>query len=381
MAFKEYLMIPGPTPVPEKILAAMARQMIGHRGPVFKQIYKDCEEGIKWAHQTANDIMFITGSGTAGMEASVANMFSAGDKVLVANIGNFGSRFVKICKAYGLDVKDYKLERGKPADPAEIDRVLSSEKGFKGLLFQQNETSTAVINDSQAIAKVAQKHGVLTIVDAISGLLTVPLETDNWGLDIVISGSQKAYMIPPGLAFVSVSERAWKQYETSKCPKHYWDFGILRKEAKENGATYTTPPLTLFFALAEGLKMLKAEGFENILKRHETNMKAVRAGVRATSGLKLFVLDDKIASRAVTAIMPPEGMDGEKVRSEIRKFGVEVAPGQGELKGKIFRIGHLGYIDKLDIVGVFAALELTLKSLGAKVELGAGVTAAMKEFA
>lgn len=380
MAFKDYLMIPGPTPVPERILAAMARQMIGHRGPVFKGIFKECEEGIKWAHETTGDIMFIAGSGTAGMEASVANMFSPGDKVIVANIGNFGSRFVKICKAYGLNVIDNKVERGKPADPGEIDKLLSENKDTKGLLFQQNETSTAIINDCEMIAKVANKHGVLTVVDAISGLLTAPLRTDAWGLDVVISGSQKAYMIPPGLAFVSVSQRAWKHYEASKCPKHYWDFGILKKEAVENGATYTTPPLTLFYALVESLKMLKAEGFENILKRHETNMKAVRAGVRAI-GLNLFVENDACASRAVTAIIPPEGIDAEKVRSEIRAFGVEVAPGQSELKGKIFRIGHLGYIDKLDIVGVFAALEITLKRLGVKIELGKGVTAAMREFA
>lgn len=380
MAFKDYLMIPGPTPVPEKVLAAMARQMIGHRGPVFKAIFKECAEGIKWAHQTASDVLFVTGSGTAGMEASVANMFSAGDKVVVANTGNFGARFVKICKAYGLNVIDYKVERGKPADPARIDGLLTENKDAKGLLFQQNETSTAILNDCEAIAKVAKKHDVLTIVDAISGLLTAPLKSDEWGLDVVISGSQKAFMIPPGLAFVSVSEKAWKQHESSKCPKHYWDFGILRKEATENSATYTTPPLTLFFALVEGLKMLKAEGFDNILKRHELNMKAVRSGVRAL-GLKLFVDDDSCASHAVTAIMPPEGIDGEKVRSEIRKLGVEVAPGQGELKGKIFRIGHLGYIDKLDIIGVFAALELTLKGLGAKIELGKGVAAAMKEFA
>jgi aspartate aminotransferase-like enzyme len=380
MAFKEYLMIPGPTPVPERILAAMARQMIGHRGPVFKEIFKECEEGIRWAHRTAGDVMFIAGSGTAGMEASVANMFSAGDKVVVANIGGFGSRFVKICKAYNLEVIDYKVERGKAADPTEIDNILTREKGVKGLLFQQNETSTAVLNDCEAITKVAAKHGVLTVVDAISGLLTAPLEQDKWGLDVVISGSQKAFMIPPGLAFVTLSDKAWKYQDASKLPKHYWDFAILRKEAKENSATYTTPPLTLFYALVEGLKMLKAEGFENVFKRHDTNMKAVRAGVRAIN-LGLFVPDDKYASRAVTAIIPPEGIDGEKVRSEIRKFGVEVAPGQNELKGKIFRIGHLGYIDKLDIVGVFAALELTLKGLGAKVELGRGVAAVEKEFA
>ncbi len=377
MAFKEYLMIPGPTPVPGDVLSAMSKQMVGHRGPVFAKIYKEAEEGIKWAHQTSNDLLFVTGSGTAGMEASVANMFSAGDKVLVANIGNFGDRFVKICKAYSLDVIDLKFERGKAADPAKVDKALSENKGVKGLLFQQNETSTAVLNDIESIAKVAGKHDVLTIVDAISGLLTAPLETDKWGLDVVISGSQKAFMVPPGLAFVSVSSKAWKYCESSKLPKHYWDFGTL-KNYSGKGQTYTTPPETLFFALVESFKILKKEGLQNIFKRHEVNMKAMRAGVRALG--RGLLAEDSCASRAVTAIIPPDGIDGEQVRSEIRKYGVEVAPGQGDLKGKIFRIGHLGYIDKLDIVAVFGALEMTLKDLGAKIEPGRGVAAVLKEL-
>jgi aspartate aminotransferase-like enzyme len=377
MAFKEYLMIPGPTPVPGNVLTAMGKQMVGHRGPVFAKIYKEVEEGIKWAHQTSNDLVFVTGSGTAGMEASVANMFSPGEKVLVVNVGNFGDRFVKICKAYGLDVIDLKFERGKAADPVKVDKALSENQDVKGLLVQQNETSTAVLNNIEAIAKVAKKHGVLIIVDAISGLLTAPLETDKWGLDVVLSGSQKAFMVPPGLAFVSISQNAWKHYENAKLPRHYWDFGTLKKYS-EKGQTYTTPPETLFFALVESIKMLKAEGLEAILKRHEQNTKAMRAGVRAL-GLGLLA-DDKAASRAVTAIIPPKGVDGEKVRSEIRKYGVEVAPGQGDLKGKIFRIGHLGYIDKLDIVSVFGSLEMTLKDLGAKIELGKGVAAVLKEY-
>ncbi len=379
MAFKEYLMIPGPTPLPEEIMAAMARQMVGHRGPVFSKIFKEVEEGVKWAHQTKNDVLFVTGSGTAGMEASIANMLSQGDKVIVANIGNFGDRFVKICKAYSLNVVDLKFERGKPADPKEVDKALSENKDTKALLFQQNETSTATINDVEALAKVAQKHNVLTIVDAISGLLTIPLPSDEWDLDVVISGSQKAFMVPPGLAMVSVSPRAWKAYESSKLPKHYFDFGALKKFA-EKGQTYTTPPETLFFAMEAGLKILRKEGFENILARHEKNMRAVRAATRAC-GMKLFVEDEKYASRAVTAIFPPSGIDAEKIRSEMRaRFGVELAPGQGDLKGKLFRIGHLGYVDKLDIIAAFSGIELLLKEFGSKVELGKGVTAAIKEL-
>jgi len=377
MAFKQYLMIPGPTPVPGEVLSAMGKQMIGHRGPGFAKIYKEVEEGVKWAHQTSNDLFFVTGSGTAAMEASVANMFSPGDKVLVANTGNFGDRFVKICKAYGLDVIDLKFERGKAADAKEVDKALSENKGVKGLLCQHNETSTAVLNDVEALAKVAKKHDVLIIVDAISGLLTAPLETDKWGLDVVLSGSQKAFMVPPGLACVSISKKAWEYHKESKLPKHYWDFSILKKFS-EKGQTYSTPPETIFFAMAESIKMLKADGIEVILERHEKNMRAMRAGARAI-GLGLLA-DDSCASRAVTAMIPPAGIDGEKVRSEIRQFGVEVAPGQGDLKGKLFRIGHLGYIDRLDIISVFGALEMTLKKLGAKMELGKGVSAALKEL-
>ena len=370
-------MIPGPTPVPGDVLSAMGKQMIGHRGPVFAKMYKEIEESLKWAHQTTNDVLYVTGSGTAGMEASVANMFSGGDKVVVANIGNFGDRFVKICKAYGLDVVDQRFERGKAADPKVIDKVLSENKDAKGLLMQHNETSTAVLNDVEALMKVAKKHDVLTIVDAISGLLTAPLYADKWGIDVLISGSQKAFMVPPGLAFVSLSPKAWEYREKSNLPKHYWDFTILKKHG-EKGQTYTTPPETLFFALTESFKKIKEEGLEGIFARHEQNTRAMRAGVRAL-GLGLLA-EDSCASRAVTAIIPPEGIDGEKVRSEIRKYGVEVAPGQGDLKGKIFRIGHLGYIDRLDIVAVFGALEMTLKDLGAKIELGKGVAAALKEL-
>ena len=380
MAFKEYLMIPGPTPLPEKVMASMAKQMVGHRGPNFAKIYKEVEEGVKWAHQTKNDVLFVTGSGTAGMEASVVNMLSPGDKVVIVNIGNFGDRFVKICKAYGLNVVDLKIERGKSADPNEVDKALSENKDAKALLVQQNETSTAVINDIEAIAKVAKKHDILIIVDAISGLLTIPLKTDDWGLDVVISGSQKAFMVPPGLAMVSLSKKAWKAYESSKLPKHYFDFGTLKKFS-EKGQTYTTPPETIFFAMQAGIAILKQEGFENILARHEKNMRAVRAAA-VGCGMTLFVKDEKAASRAVTAIFPPEGIDAEKIRSEMRsRFGVELAPGQGEFKGKLFRIGHLGYVDKLDIIAAFSGIELLLKEFGSKVELGKGVTAAIKELA
>lgn len=374
---KYNLMIPGPTPVPTRILAAMNHDMIGHRGPLFSAVMKEVMEDLKWAYETKNDIFVYPCSGTGGMETAVVNTLSPGDKVIVLNIGNFGSRFAKICKAYGADVNDVKFERGKAADPAVLEAEL--KKGpVKAVLFQQNETSTGVLNNVETLAKVVRENQgeALIIVDAVSGMMAAPLKTDEWELDVVVSGSQKAFMVPPGIAAVSISARAWKAYEVSKCPKHYWDWALMKEEAPK-GHTYTTPPESLIFGMREGLRMLKEEGRENVFARHKFNRDLCRAAARGL-GLKLLA-DDAHASPAVTAIFPPEGIDGEEVRKLMRDdFNVEVAPGQSELKGKIFRIGHLGYVDSLDIIGAFAALEVLFKRLGAKINFGAGVLAAME---
>ena len=374
---KYNLMIPGPTPIPTRILAAMNHDMIGHRGPLFSAVMKEVMEGLKWVYETKNDIFVYPCSGTGGMETAVVNTLSPGDKVIVLNIGNFGARFVKICKAFGLEVNDVKFERGKPADPKVLENEL--KKGpVKAVLFQQNETSTGVLNDVETLAKRVRQHQgeAIIIVDAISGLMAAPLKTDEWDLDVVIAGSQKAFMVPPGLAAVSISARAWKAYEQSKCPKHYWDFGLMRQEAPK-GHTYTTPAESLIFGLAEGLKMLKEEGRDNVFNRHKHNRDLVRTACKAL-GLKLLA-DDACASPAVTAIFPPEGIDGEEVRSLMRdEFNIEVAPGQSELKGKIFRIGHFGYVEALDIIGAIAALEVLFKRMKAKVEFGAGIKAALE---
>ena len=374
---KYNLMIPGPTPIPTRVLSAMNHDMIGHRGPLFSAVMKDVMEDLRWAYETKNTIFIYPSSGTGGMEAAVVNTLSPGDKVIVLNIGNFGSRFAKICTAYGVIVNDVKFERGKPADPEVLLKELKKEP-VKAVLFQQNETSTGVINDVKTLAKVVRENqpDALIIVDAVSGMMAAPLKTDEWDLDVVVSGSQKAFMVPPGVAAVSISERAFKAYEISKCSKHYWDFGLMKAEAPK-GHTYTTPPESLIFGMREGLKMLKEEGRENVFARHKANRDLCRAAAKGL-GLKLLA-DDSCASPAVTAICSPDGIDGEEMRKYMREdFNVEVAPGQSELKSKIFRIGHLGYVESLDIIGAFAALEVLLKRMGAKTNFGAGVKAAME---
>lgn len=374
---KYSLMIPGPTPIPTRVLSAMTHDMIGHRGPLFSTVMKEVMEDLRWAYETKNDIFIYPSSGTGGMEVAAVNVLSPGDKVIVLNIGNFGSRWAKICKAYGAEVNDVKFERGQAADPKVLEAEL--KKGpVKAVFMQHNETSTGVLNDVEALAKTVRKvqPDALIMVDAVSGMMAAPLKTDEWDLDVVVSGSQKAFMVPPGVSAVSISPRAWKAHESSTCPKHYWDWALMKKEAPK-GHTYTTPPESLIFGMREGLKMLKEEGRENIFARHRFNRDLLRAAAKAL-GLKLLA-DDSHASPAVTAIFPPDGVDGEAVRAAMRDdFNVEVAPGQGELQGKIFRIGHLGYLDSLDLVGAWAAVEVLFKRLGAKINFGAGVKAMME---
>ncbi|MFA5098017.1 MAG: alanine--glyoxylate aminotransferase family protein [Candidatus Margulisiibacteriota bacterium] len=379
MAFKEYLLIPGPTPVPNRVLAAMGKQMINHRGPSFSSIIKEIVEGVKWAYQTKNDVITLTTSGTGGMESAIVNFLSPGDKVLSLNIGAFGNRFAKIARAYGADVDEVKFERGKAVDLKTVEEKLAQDKDkkIKAVLVQQNETSTGVLNDIGSIAKVVKKHGALIIVDAVSGLLTAPLKTDEWELDVVVSGSQKAFMVPPGLAFVAVSKKAWAAHENAKMPRFYFDFKAAMKFA-EIGETPWTPAVSVIYGMQEAIRMLREEGLENIFARHEKMSKAVRAGVKAL-GLKLLA-GDSVASKAVTAVFPPEGMDADALRKKIReKYGVVLAGGQEDLKGKVFRIGHLGYIDKMELLAAMAALEIELVELGSKIEQGAGV-AAMEEI-
>ncbi len=347
MIKKQYLMIPGPTMVPERILRAMVREMINHRGPEFAKILTDVTEGVKKCFKTKNDLFIIPSSGSGGMEAAAVNVLSEGDDVLVLNIGAFGSRWTKILKAFRANVDEIKFERGKAADIETVEKKLKSKK-YKAVFFQQNETSTGVLNDVKSLAEVIKKYDVLIVVDAVSGLLTADLRTDEWGLDVVVAASQKAFMLPPGLSFVSFSKKAWQYYEKSKLPRFYWDFKSM-KDWADKGQNPFTPPVSLYYGLEESLKIIEEEGLENVFERHKKLRDITREGLKNLN-LKLLA-SDKAASCAVTAVFPPENVAADELRKKIReKYGVILAGGQEELKGKIFRVGHLGYCSETDIM-------------------------------
>lgn len=374
---KFMLMIPGPTPVPESVLLAQAKHLIGHRSGEFSQIMAEVTENLKWLHQTQNDVLLLTASGTGAMEAGIINVLSAGDRVLAGNNGKFGERWVKVCEAFGIQVEAIEAEWGKPLDPEAFRAALEAdtEKTIKAVIVTHSETSTGVLNDLQTIARHVKAHGeALMIVDAVTSLGACSVPIDEWGLDVVASGSQKGYMIPPGLGFVAMSDRAWAAYEKSTLPKFYFDLGPYRKNAAKNTTPFT-PPVSLFYALQVALQIMKAEGLETIFARHERLKRATRAAMKALN-LPLFAADE-FASPAVTAVMP-QGVDAEKIRSTLRKqFDIAMAGGQDHLKGKIFRMGHLGFVGDRDVLTAIAALEATLAQLGAEgVTPGAGLAAA-----
>ncbi|HEY9887112.1 MAG TPA: alanine--glyoxylate aminotransferase family protein [Candidatus Obscuribacterales bacterium] len=374
---KFMLMIPGPTPVPESVLLAQAKHLIGHRSGEFSQIMAEVTAGLKWLHQTQNDVLMLTASGTGAMEAGIINVLSTGDRVLVGNNGKFGERWVEVCRAFGLQVDVIEAEWGKPLNPDDFKAALDAdtEKTIKAVLITHSETSTGVLNDLQTIAAHAKAHGeALILVDAVTSLGACSVPVDEWGLDVVASGSQKGYMIPPGLGFVSMSDRAWQAYETSNIPKFYLDLGPYRKNAAKNTTPFT-PPVSLFFALQVALKMMQAEGLENIFARHAKLQRATRAAMKALN-LPLFAADE-VASPAVTAVMP-QAVEAEQIRAVMRReFDIALAGGQDHLKGKIFRVGHLGFVSDRDILTAVAALEATLAKLGVNgFTPGAGLVAA-----
>jgi aspartate aminotransferase-like enzyme len=338
-------------------------------------------EGLKWVHQTQNDVLILAASGTGAMEAGIINFLSPGDRVLVGNNGKFGDRWAKVSAAYGLDVQQVTAEWGKPLDPEQFRNLLEADtnKDIKAVVITHSETSTGVMNDLQTINRYVKAHGALIIVDAVTSLGAAHVPVDEWGLDVVASGSQKGYMIPPGLAFVSVSEKAWEAYKTAKLPRFYLDLGKYRKDAAQNTTPFT-PPINLFFALQAALRMMQAEGLENILARHQRHMQATRAAIRAL-GMPLFA-PDHAASVAITAVAPV-GVDAEQVRSIMKKqFDIALAGGQDHLKGQIFRIGHLGFVCDRDILSAIGALEATLQQLGYdSVTPGVGITAAAQILA
>lgn len=375
------LMIPGPTPVPEQVLLALAKHPIGHRSGEFTKVIADVTQSLKWLHQTQSDVLMLTASGTGAMEAGIINFLSPGDRVLVGSNGKFGERWAQVCKAYSLNVETITAEWGQALDPEQFREKLEadSDKQIKAVIVTHSETSTGVLNDVQTINRHVKAHGqALIIVDAVTSLGAVNIPFDEWGLDVVASGSQKGFMIPPGLGFVAVSPKAWEAYATAKLPRFYLDLGKYRKDAAKNTTPFT-PPINLISALQVALKMMQAEGLENIFARHQRLTQATRAAVKAL-GLPLFAADES-ASAAITAVAPDQ-VDAEQVRSVLKKrFDIVMAGGQDHLKGKIFRIGHLGFVNDRDILAAIASLEAALQELGYEnFTPGAGVAAAAKVF-
>ncbi|MFH1638731.1 MAG: alanine--glyoxylate aminotransferase family protein [Chloroflexota bacterium] len=356
------LRIPGPTPLPNEVLQAMAKPMVNHRGPEFEQVLQSITVNLKTLFQTKNDVFVLTGSGTGGMEAAVVNTVSSGDKVLLVNIGSFGDRFGQILKIFGVEVVPLNVEWGKAADPDAVRQALKANPGVKAVFITFNETSTGVTNPLSEIAPVVKEMGKLLVVDAISGLGSLDLPVDKLNIDVAIAGSQKGWMSAPGVAMVSVSEMGWKAIEQAKTPRFYWDFTRAKSYA-ERGQTPWTPAVSVFFGMEIGLKMLLKEGLPNIFARHARVGKATRDGVKAL-GLSLLA-DERFASNTVTAVVGTPGLDITRMLKLMREeHDIVLATGQGKLAGKIFRIGHMGYVDDNDIKGVVSALKVVLPKAG-----------------
>ncbi len=374
MEDKHMLMIPGPTPVPEKVLISLGKHPIGHRSGDFSKIIAEINQNLKWLHQTKNEVLSLNVSGTGAMEAGMINFLSPGDRVLVGVNGKFGDRWAQICEVFGLQTERITADWGTPLDTEEFRNLLEadSKKQIKAVVITHSETSAGVLNDLETINKHVKAHGeALIIVDAVTSLGAYNLPIDDWGLDVVASGSQKGYMIPPGLGFISVSDRAWQAYETSKFPRFYMDLGKYKK-ANAKKSTPFTPPINLMFGLQTALQMMQREGLENIFARHARLTQATRAAAKAM-GLELLAPDDA-ASTAVTAIKTDHA---EAIRSIMRqKYDIALAGGQDHLKGKIFRIGHLGFISDRDVMMTISCLEAALIEIGHDFEPKSGVNAA-----
>ena len=373
---KEFLLAPGPTPVPDRVLLAMAQPMIHHRTPQFSAIFAEVKEDLKYLFQTKQDVLILAASGTGAMEGSVTNLFSPGDEVIVINGGKFGERWGKISESYGLKAHWLNVEWGKAVDPKDVKKILDANPKIKGIMVQASETSTAVAHPVKELAQFTKnRQDCLLIVDGITAVGVFPVPMDELGIDVLVSGSQKAFMLPPGLAFAALSEKAWKFMETAKCPRFYFDFKKERKNLKDNTTAYT-PAASLIIGLREALRMIKEEGLENVFARHNRLARATRAAVKA---MNLKPLAPDSPSDATTGVYVPEGVDGGKLVKYLRdEMGITLAGGQDQLKGKILRIAHLGYIDTFDIIVAISSIEMALRKFGYKMEFGKGVAAAQE---
>jgi serine---pyruvate transaminase len=377
VAEKRYLMTPGPTPAPPEVLAAIAQPVLHHRGPDYKKLYSECLGRLREIFRTGEEVLLFGGSGTGAMESAVANLCSPGERVLVVSAGYFGERWASLAQAFGADVDHLRYAWGEvPTVEDTVARL--GEREATMVFLTHSETSTGVVIDLQPFAAAASEAGALSVVDAISSLGAVPLETDAWEIDVVASGAQKALMTPPGLAMVSASRGAWEKTATAASPRYYWDWERTRKGQSTLDAP-VTPPVSLVAGLNVALGMLLEEGLEAAFDRHVRLGRACREGLKAM-GLELSSPDED-SSAVVTAARAPEGVDSDELVLLLRdRHGVTLAPGQGELKGKIFRIGHIGHYDVFDITTALAAVELALAELGAEIERGVAVTRALEAF-
>ena len=374
MKDKTFLMIPGPTPVPESVMLEIAKHPIGHRSSEFSSILKEVYENLKYVFQTKNDVFMFTSSGTGAMCAALENLINEGDKVLCLSLGNFGNRWAKIAESRGADVEKIEVEAGQVIDPEVLKKRLAEDtnKEIKIVTLTHSETSTGAANDVKTLCSIIREHGAISVVDGVTSVCAMPVKPDEWGIDVLVSGSQKGFMIPPGLAFLVANERAWKVYEQCKHPSFYFDWAA-HKKAVEGDTTPFTPAVNLIVGLNTALKMIKEEGLENMNARHKRHCMALRNALRAIN-LELLVKDDNDASHSITSILPPEGISVPDIRSTMKNdFDIVVANGQAKLKDKIFRMGTLGFVCDRDLIAAIGALEATLYKLGHKFELGNGV--------
>ncbi|MCI5823793.1 MAG: alanine--glyoxylate aminotransferase family protein [Candidatus Gastranaerophilales bacterium] len=379
MQDKTFLMIPGPTPVPESVLLDMAKHPIGHRSSEFSKILEKVYSNLKLIFETKNDVFIYTSSGTGAMEAAISNLVNEGDKVLSLVIGNFGQRWAKIAEAFGADVETISMPYGQAINPKDLKERLDKDtnKEIKLVTITHNETSTGVTNDLKTLCQIIKDHGALSVVDGVTSVCAMPLKMDEWGIDVLVSGSQKGFMIPPGLAFLSASDKAFEVHKQCKRSGFYFNWDAYKKSVNANSTPYT-PAVNLFVALDTALDMILKDGLENMQTRHKKHSCALRAAIKAI-GLKPFVEDENIASCAITSILPPDGISVPDIRSTLKNdFDIVVANGQNDLKDKIFRMGTLGFVCDRDVLASVSALEATLYKLGHKFELGKGVKAAIE---
>jgi len=382
MRDKTFLMIPGPTPVPESVMLEVAKHPIGHRSSEFSKVLENVYKNLKYVFQTENDVFVYTSSGTGAMCAALENLINEGDKVLSLVLGNFGNRWAKIAESRGAIVEKIEVETGEVIDPEVLKERLAKDvnKEIKIVTLTHSETSTGAANDIKTLCSIIREHGALSVVDGVTSVCAMECKPDEWGIDVLVSGSQKGFMIPPGLAFLTANERAWKVYEQCKHPSFYWDWSAYRKSVQANSTPFT-PAVNLFVGLDKALEMIKEEGIENMNARHKRHSLALRNAIRAI-GLELVVKDDKCASNSITSILPPEGISVPDIRKVIKEdFDIVVANGQNALKDKIFRMGTLGFVCDRDVISAVGALEATLYKLGYKFELGKGVAEVIKSLA